>query len=87
MSDFKIKAKNDYVITTAIVEGGDKPFEVVDNSKKHQYLEVVSIGEEVDVCKVGDKVIPYGSEFQAFTFEDTQYVVLTASQVLGVLDV
>lgn len=87
MSDLNLQAKNDYVITQAVVEGTDKPFDVVDNTKKHQYLEVVSVGEAVESCKVGDRVIPYGNEFQAFTFNDKQYVVLTDSQVLGVLNV
>lgn len=87
MSELNITAKNDFIITKAVVEGGDKPFEVVDNTKKHQYLEVVAVGEQVEACKVGDKVIPYGAEFQAFTYQDNQYVVLTDSQVLGVINV
>lgn len=87
MSDFIIEAKNDFIITKAVVEGEDKPFDVVDSSKKHQYLEVQAVGEAVESCKVGDKVLPYGNEFQAFTFQDVQYVVLTDSQVLGVVNV
>lgn len=82
---FNIEAKNDFIITKAVVEGSDKPFEVVDSSKKHQYLEVVAVGNEVKNAKVGDKVIPYGNEFQAFVYHDEQYVVLTDEQVLGVI--
>lgn len=85
MSDFNIEAKNDFVITQTIVEGGDKPFEVVESNQKQQYLEVVAVGDQVESCKVGDKVIPYGNEFQAFTYQNNQYVVLTDSQVLGVV--
>lgn len=87
MSDLNITAKNDFVITQAVVEGGDKPFDVVDSGKKHQFLQVIAVGEQVESCKVGDKVLPYGNEFQAFTFQDQQYIVLTDNQVLGVFNV
>lgn len=87
MSDFNITAKNDYIITKAVVDGEDKPFETVDNSQRNQYLEAVAVGEEVTSCKVGDKLIPYGSEFQAFNYQDQQYIVLTDNQVLGVVNV
>jgi co-chaperonin GroES (HSP10) len=85
--DFNIEAKNDFIITQAIEEGADQPFDVVDTNKKQQYLEVIAVGEQVESCKVGDKVIPYGAEFQAFTYRDKQYVVLTDQQVLGVVNV
>lgn len=86
MSKFNIEAKNDFVITKAVVENQNKPFEVHDSNTKHQYLEVVSCGSEVKSCKPGDKVIPYGESFQAFNYHEQQYVVLTDEQVLGVVN-
>jgi co-chaperonin GroES (HSP10) len=84
MSEFSIVAKNDYIIAETLLEGSDKPFETVDNSQKNQYLQVVGVGKAVDSCKVGDKILPYGQEFQAFAFKGKQYIVLTSSQVIGV---
>ena len=84
MAELKIQAKNDYIITTALVEDNKQPFEVIDSNRKQNHFEVLSVGDDVKSCKVGDKVLPDGQEFRAFPFEGKQYVVMTDSQIIGV---
>jgi co-chaperonin GroES (HSP10) len=83
---FQIEAKGQFVIAVPSATTDEK-FAKVESAPKQQYLEVIAVGDEVDRCKPGDKILPYGSEFQAFPFEGKQYIVLTNEQVLGVFNV
>jgi len=80
-----MEAKGSYVIAEEFFEGDDKPFDVKD-SEAQQRIRVLSIGEGVNSCKVGDLIIPYGREFMAFRNNDKTYIVLTDDQVVAVLD-
>lgn len=86
MSNFKIEAKGHYIIAQPS-EQPDQKFAKVETAPKQQHLEVVAVGEEVTSCEAGDKVLPYGADFQAFLFEGKQYIILTNDQVLGVINV
>ncbi len=87
MSKFPIQAKNDYIIVVeASQKDESKALEVVDSSPQQNYLEVLSVGQDVDSCKVGDKVLPYGQQFQGFEYKGTKYIILTDNLVLGVLN-
>ena len=85
MAKFKIEAKNDFILTQKGEESSDKPFDVVDNQNQNRYLEVVAVGDQVESCKVGDRIIPVGDQFQAFDFVGQQYVVVRDDQVMGVI--
>lgn len=81
---FPIQAQNDFVIGQTIDENGSTDFEVIDNQPKQQHIIVRSVGEDVRSCKVGDKIIPLGQEFQGFQIEGVTYIVMHDEQVLGV---
>lgn len=81
----KIEAKGNYIICEPRKADSDKPFVVEDSQKQPDNLIVLAVGEEVTSCKPGDKILPYGREFQAFTFDGQQYIVLENHQVIGVL--
>lgn len=84
---FKIEAKGDYVFAEPSDTGADSMFAKVDNQQKQQYLKVVAVGEDVTRCKVGDNILPYGQQFQAFAFEGKQIIVLQNDQVMGKFNV
>lgn len=87
MADFKIEAKGDYVFAFPSEQAADSKFARVESQPKQQYLQVVSVGSEVDRCKVGDSILPYGQEFQSFQFEGKTVIVLRNDQVMGRFDV
>lgn len=80
---FNIEALGNYIFAKPTEQGADTRFAKVDSQKKQQYLEVLSVGPDVDRCKVGDSVLPYGQEFQAFAFEGEQILVLRNDEVMG----
>lgn len=86
MSDFFIQAKNNYIIAKPVVVKDDKPFTVEESRPEQQHLTVMSIGDDVLSCKVGDNILPIGNEHQAFKYEGEQYLVLEDEKVLGVFN-
>ena len=80
---FNIEAKGDYVFAVPTEAGADEKFAKVDNQQKQQYLKVIAVGEDVDRCKVGDSILPYGQQFQAIVFEGQQILVLRNDEVMA----
>lgn len=79
-------AKGDYVIAQPSDQKSNSGLEVVDNSQEQKYLEVVFTGDEVTRCKPGDKVLPYGQQFQAFKWDGKTYLVLKDEEIIGVFN-
>lgn len=86
---FDIEAKNDYIIAEPVTEGeSELGLAKVESAPKNQYLEVRAIGEDVTACKVGDRVLALGSEFQSFKDKAGKpLVVLQNHIIVGVINV
>lgn len=85
MSKFPIQAKNNYIIGLPSEQATDgKPYTVVETQNKQQYIEVLSVGEDVKSCKAGDRILPIGQQFQAFQHDGKQHLIIEDHQVFGV---
>lgn len=82
-----IQAKGNRLFAQEVSDQQESKFARVEASGGQKYMRVVSVGKDVENCKAGDKILPFGDQFRAFKLNGEQYIILHDDEVAGVFDV
>ncbi len=91
MSNFNFKAVGHNIVVKApkisekTESGIIKPESIIkeEKSKLNDFLEVLSVGNEVKEISVGDEVLLNGGSMRATTIDDIDVLIVYANQIIG----